>query len=50
MRRNRKRDAEMIAEGVSEEERIRRAKELGELDYTDFENKYVSGQYQSSLW
>lgn len=41
VRRNRKRYAQMLTEGVSEEDRVRRAKELGELDYTDFENPYV---------
>ena len=40
--RNRRRDRKMREEGINEEERIRRAKELGEQDYTDFENPYVS--------
>ena len=41
-RRNRKRDQEVLADGLSEEEMVRSAKELGEGDVTDFENRYVS--------
>jgi ACS family allantoate permease-like MFS transporter len=40
VRRNRKRDAQMAADGITEEDRVRKAKELGELDYTDFVNPY----------
>ena len=32
----------MVEMGVSEEERTRRGKEMGEQDCTDFENIYVS--------
>lgn len=42
VRRNRRRDRQMREQGISEEERVRRGKELGEQDYTDFENPYVS--------
>lgn len=38
VRRNKRRDAAMLSDGLSNEERIRRAKELGEEDVTDFEN------------
>jgi hypothetical protein len=41
VRRNRRRESKMLAEGISNEERVRRAKELGQKDYTDFENPYV---------
>ena len=40
--RNRKRARAIQNDGLTEEERVRRGKELGELDYTDFENPYVS--------
>jgi len=36
-------------QGVSEEERIKRGKELGEQDVTDFENPYVSQISEESL-
>ncbi|KAK2033158.1 major facilitator superfamily transporter [Colletotrichum zoysiae] len=42
VRRNKKRDADMAADGLTAEERARRGKEYGEQDYTDFENPYVS--------
>ena len=31
----------MANDGLTEEDRIKRGKELGEQDYTDFENPYV---------
>jgi ACS family allantoate permease-like MFS transporter len=40
--RNKRKDAKIQDDGLSAEERVRRGKELGELDYTDFENPYVS--------
>lgn len=40
VRRNKKRDARLREEGLTEEDRIRKGKELGEQDYTDFENPY----------
>lgn len=40
--RNRRRDKMMETDGLTEEERQRRGKELGEQDSTDFENPYVS--------
>ncbi|KAH9897483.1 major facilitator superfamily transporter [Xylariomycetidae sp. FL2044] len=40
VRRNRRRAAKLRADGIGEEERVRRAKEFGEQDYTDFENPY----------
>ncbi|KAF6827492.1 major facilitator superfamily transporter [Colletotrichum plurivorum] len=42
VRRNKKRDADMATDGLTEEERAKRGKEYGEADYTDFENPYVS--------
>jgi ACS family allantoate permease-like MFS transporter len=42
IRRNRRKDAKIQNDGLSVQERVRRGKELGELDYTDFENPYVS--------
>ncbi|KAJ9133808.1 Major facilitator superfamily transporter [Pleurostoma richardsiae] len=38
--RNKRRDRMLREQGVSEEERIKRGKELGEQDVTDFENPY----------
>ncbi|KAL1304395.1 hypothetical protein AAFC00_003395 [Neodothiora populina] len=38
--RNRRRERAMQNDGLSEEERIKKAKELGEADATDFENPY----------
>lgn len=40
--RNRRRQRRFEQEGISEEERVRRAQELGEQDTTDFKNPYVS--------
>ena len=40
--RNRRRDKMLSEEGITEEERIARGKELGQMDYTDIENPYVS--------
>ena len=40
--RNKRREKEMANDGLTEEERARRAKELGESDATDFENRHVS--------
>lgn len=40
--RNRRRDKKMHEEGISEADRIARGKELGQMDYTDIENPYVS--------
>ncbi|KAH7027324.1 major facilitator superfamily transporter [Microdochium trichocladiopsis] len=40
VRRNRTRRQKMQLDGISEEERVRRAKQFGEQDYTDFENPY----------
>lgn len=40
--RNRRREKLLREQGVTEEERIAKAKLLGEQDYTDFENIYVS--------
>ena len=45
--RNRRRDRKMREEGVSEADRIARGKELGQMDYTDIENPYVSFQNAS---
>ena len=45
--RNRRRDRKMREEGVSEADRIARGKELGQMDYTDIENPYVSFQNPS---
>ncbi|KAK1703412.1 major facilitator superfamily transporter [Colletotrichum lupini] len=42
VRRNKQRDAAMAVDGLTVEERAKRGKELGEQDYTDFENPYVS--------
>lgn len=47
--RNRKRQRRWAEEGITEEERIRRGQELGEKDYTDFENPYVSHS-QSAIY
>ena len=41
MMRNRRRDRMMLEQGISEEERIKRGKEMGEQDCTDFQNVYV---------
>ncbi|KAI2605721.1 MFS general substrate transporter [Hypoxylon fragiforme] len=38
--RNRRREKELRDQGVTEEQRVERGKELGEQDYTDFENPY----------
>ncbi|EMR66089.1 putative major facilitator superfamily transporter protein [Eutypa lata UCREL1] len=38
--RNRRRDRKQREEGLSEEDRIARGKELGQQDYTDFENQF----------
>ncbi|KAI0007421.1 MFS general substrate transporter [Xylariaceae sp. FL0662B] len=38
--RNRRRERRLHEEGLGEEERAQRGKELGEQDYTDFENPY----------
>lgn len=43
--RNRRRDKVMLGDGLTEEERTRRAKEMGEGDVTDFENPYVSALF-----
>lgn len=40
--RNKRRDRTMLTDGLSPEERARRAKEMGEDDMTDFSNPYVS--------
>ena len=40
--RNKRRDKMMVDMGISEEERARRGREMGEQDCTDFENIYVS--------
>ncbi len=40
--RNRRRDKLLHEQGFTEEDRIGKAKLLGEQDYTDFENVYVS--------
>jgi len=40
--RNRRRDKLLREQGLTEEIRIAKAKMLGEQDYTDFENPYVS--------
>ncbi|KAI3322589.1 MFS general substrate transporter [Xylariaceae sp. AK1471] len=40
--RNRRRDKQLREQGLTEEDRIAKAKLLGEQDYTDFENPYVS--------
>ncbi len=40
--RNRRRDKLLREQGFTEEDRIGKAKLLGEQDYTDFENVYVS--------
>lgn len=40
VRRNKRRDALMQSDGLTEEERVKRGKEFGEQDYTDFENPY----------
>lgn len=42
MLRNRRREKKLREQGVTEEDRIAKAKLLGEQDYTDFENPYVS--------
>ncbi|KAI8623157.1 MFS general substrate transporter [Xylariaceae sp. FL1651] len=39
--RNRRRDKQLREQGLTEEDRIAKAKLLGEQDYTDFENPYV---------
>ncbi|KAI0880641.1 MFS general substrate transporter [Annulohypoxylon maeteangense] len=38
--RNRRREKQLAEQGISEEERIERGKQLGEQDCTDFENPY----------
>ncbi|OTB02783.1 hypothetical protein M426DRAFT_191565 [Hypoxylon sp. CI-4A] len=38
--RNRRREKLLQGQGISEEERVLRGKQLGEQDYTDFENPY----------
>ncbi|KAI0109342.1 MFS general substrate transporter [Hypoxylon sp. NC0597] len=38
--RNRRRDKQLREQGLTEEERVERGKQLGEQDYTDFENPY----------
>ncbi|KAI1372567.1 MFS general substrate transporter [Hypoxylon crocopeplum] len=38
--RNRRREKQLREQGISEEERVERGKQLGEQDYTDFENPY----------
>ena len=40
--RNRRREREAAAAGITEEERIAQGKLNGELDKTDFENQHVS--------
>lgn len=40
--RNRRRQRQWEQSGISEEERVARAQELGEQDTTDFKNPYVS--------
>ena len=50
MMRNRRRERENESDGLSESERLRRGKELGEQDYTDFENPYVRLSFYSSRW
>lgn len=40
--RNRRREKLLLEQGLTEEERVAKAKLLGEQDYTDFENIYVS--------
>lgn len=40
--RNRRRDKMMAEQGMTEEERIKKGKEMGEQDFTDFQNPYVS--------
>jgi hypothetical protein len=40
--RNRRRDRELREQGITEEERVAKGKDLGEQDYTDFQNPYVS--------
>lgn len=40
--RNRRRQRKLAEDGISEEERLARAQELGEQDTTDFNNPYVS--------
>lgn len=40
--RNRRREKNLREQGITEEERVERGKELGEQDCTDFENPYVS--------
>lgn len=40
--RNRRRQRKLAEDGISEEERVARAQELGEQDTTDFKNPYVS--------
>ncbi|TEA13684.1 putative transporter [Colletotrichum sidae] len=40
VQRNKKRDVTMANDGLTEDERAKRGKELGEADYTDFENPY----------
>ena len=32
----------MQEQGMTEEERVKKGKEMGEQDYTDFQNPYVS--------
>jgi ACS family allantoate permease-like MFS transporter len=40
--RNKRRDKAAESDGLTAEDRIRRGKELGEQDATDFENPHVS--------
>lgn len=40
--RNRRREKWLGEQGITEEERVERGKQLGEQDHTDFENPYVS--------
>lgn len=40
--RNRRRDKNLLEQGITEEERIERGQVLGDQDTTDFENPYVS--------
>lgn len=42
VRRNRRRQRQWQQDGISEEERVAKAQELGEQDTTDFKNPYVS--------
>jgi ACS family allantoate permease-like MFS transporter len=45
--RNKRQDKMMQEQGISEEERIQRGKELGEQDVTDLKNPYVG--YPSAI-